>query len=140
MNADLSSLPVAVLVGLALLVVAQVVLDVVALVDLYRRPAAQVITGNKWIWLAVILLVNVLGALLYLLVGRKATVPASDVAPSTARPAPTESIADALYGPRPGSVAPEQAAAQQGRPDLTRPTDPADPTDPSDPADPAGPR
>lgn len=130
MNADLSSLPVAVVVVLAMLVVVQLALDVVALVDLYRRPAAQVVAGNKWIWLAVILLVNVLGALLYLLVGRKATVPAPDVAPSATRPAPTETIADALYGPRPGSVAPGQAAGQQGQPDPTRPTDPTDPTDP----------
>jgi len=98
MNTDLSTLPVGVLVALGVLVVAQLSLDVIALVDLYRRPAARVVSGNKWIWLAVILLVSLLGAILYLLVGRMKTEAA--VAPPTSRRAPTESIADALYGKR----------------------------------------
>lgn len=98
MNTDLSTLPVGVVAVLVVLVVAQLSLDVIALVDLYRRPTARVVSGNKWVWLAVILLVNLLGPILYLLVGRTKTVAA--VAPSTSRPVPTESIADALYGPR----------------------------------------
>src|SRR5450830_1342509 len=73
MNTDLSTLPVGVLVALGVLVVVQLSLDVIALVDLYRRPAARVVSGNKWIWLAVILLVSLLGAILYLLVGRMRT-------------------------------------------------------------------
>jgi hypothetical protein len=98
MNTDLSTLPVGVLVALGVLVVAQLSLDVIALVDLYRRPAARVVSGNKWVWLAVILLVNLLGAILYLVVGRVKTETA--VAPPSSRPTPTESIADALYGKR----------------------------------------
>jgi hypothetical protein len=98
MNPDLSTLPVGVLIGLGLLVVVQLTLDVVALVDLYRRPAARVVSGNKWLWLAVIVLVNVLGAILYLVVGR--TTAPRDAAPTPARPVATESIAESLYGPR----------------------------------------
>ncbi|PVU82844.1 hypothetical protein DDP54_07315 [Cellulomonas sp. WB94] len=98
MNTDLSTLPAGVVAVLVVLVIVQLALDVVALIDLYRRPADRVVSGNKWIWLAVILLVNLIGAILYLVVGRVRTEAA--VVPPTSRPAPTESIADALYGKR----------------------------------------
>ena len=98
MNTYLSILPGGVVAVLVVLVVVQLTLDVVALIDLYRRPASRVTFGNKWVWLAVILLVNIVGAILYLMVGRVKTETA--VAPATSHPAPTESIADALYGPR----------------------------------------
>lgn len=84
-----------VLVAIALV---EVGLDVYALVDLYRRPADQVVLGNKWIWVAIILLVNLLGAILYLAIGHK-PAPAPEV-PSEAVPAPRiDSIVDSLYGP-----------------------------------------
>jgi hypothetical protein len=98
MNTDLSTLPGPVLVALGVLLLVQISLDVVALVDLYRRPAARVAGGNKWLWVALVLLVNLLGAILYLVVGRRPAVTATE-APAS-RPVPTESIADALYGPR----------------------------------------
>ena len=98
MNPDLSTLPVPVLVALGVLVLVQISLDVVALVDLYRRPAALVAGGNKWLWVALVLLVNLLGAILYLVVGRIPAVAGTE--PSASRPVSTESIADALYGPR----------------------------------------
>ncbi|CAN5356543.1 hypothetical protein BH11ACT1_BH11ACT1_02140 [soil metagenome] len=98
MNTDLSTLPGGVVAALVVLVIIQLTLDVIALIDLYRRPADRVVSGNKWIWLAVILLVNLIGAILYLVVGRVKTETA--VAPPRSRPAPTESIADALYGKR----------------------------------------
>ena len=75
----------------------QLVLDVVALVDLYRRPVERVALGNKWIWLAVILLINVLGAVLYLAVGRR-PAPAVQAPPATTLPPTrTDSIVDSLY-------------------------------------------
>lgn len=57
-------------VVLGVLAAVQITLDVIALVDLYRRPVSQVRTGNKWAWVAIILLINLLGAILYLTVGR----------------------------------------------------------------------
>ncbi|HSO93351.1 MAG TPA: PLDc N-terminal domain-containing protein [Candidatus Dormibacteraeota bacterium] len=57
------------LIGLAALALVEIGLDLVALVDLYRRPTLQVVMGNKWIWVAIILLVNLLGPILYLAVG-----------------------------------------------------------------------
>lgn len=104
MNVDPSTLPGGVVAVIVVLVVAQVTLDVVALIDLYRRPASRVASGNKWVWVAVILLVNVIGAILYLAVGRVRTEAAVAVPPS--RPVPTDSIADALYGPRDDDATP----------------------------------
>ncbi|TFC81728.1 PLDc_N domain-containing protein [Cryobacterium cheniae] len=101
MNATLSSLPTGALIALAVLAVAQITLDVIALVDLYRRPAARVAFGNKWVWVAVILLANLIGAILYLVVARK---PATAVEPSTAARAPSvspDTVAEALYGSHP---------------------------------------
>ena len=79
MVTDLLALPTGVLVAIGLLVAAELVLAAVALVDLYRRPAQQVVSGNKWIWLVLILILSLLGPALYLLVGRKTP---SSVAPS----------------------------------------------------------
>ena len=101
MPESLSVMPVGLLVVLVLLGVAQLTLDVIALVSLYRRPIDQVALGNKWVWVAIIALVSLLGAILYLVAGRRAapvTESAERRAPSSS--APPEAIADALYGPR----------------------------------------
>ena len=45
-------------------------LVVFALVDLIRRPAAEV-NGNKWAWGAAIVLLNPLGSIAYLFAGRR---------------------------------------------------------------------
>ena len=99
MNTTLSSLPAWALIALGVIAVAQVTLDVVALVDLYRRPADRLLTGNKWVWLAVILLANLIGAILYLVVARKpAVLTEPPTAPRTPSTSP-DAVADALYGP-----------------------------------------
>ena len=103
MNTDLSTLPVGVLVALGVLVAAQLSLDVIALIDLYRRPAARVVSGNKWIWLAIVLLVNTFGAIIYLVAGRRPAVLTNNVAPSESPSVRTDNIADTLYGPRDGA-------------------------------------
>jgi uncharacterized integral membrane protein len=53
------------------LLVIQLVLMVVALIDLYRRDVSQIAFGNKWPWVLIILLLNVIGPIIYLIVGRK---------------------------------------------------------------------
>lgn len=97
----LLALPVPALVGLGLLVIVQIVLDVVALVDLYRRPVGQVAFGNKWIWVAIIVLVNTIGAILYLVIGRKAA-PSVEVRPTAPAAARASDAADLLYGAQNG--------------------------------------
>jgi hypothetical protein len=76
---------------------------VIALRDLYRRPTSQVVFANKWIWVAVILLVNILGAIIYLVAGRRPAVLTDDAAPSESTSVRTDTIADTLYGPRDGA-------------------------------------
>lgn len=102
MDVSLSAVPVWGLVVLAVLVVAQITLEVIALVDLYRRPVEQVVFDNKWIWLAIILLASSLGlgAIIYLLAGRKPAVLTDDAAPTTPKTVGSDDIADILYGPR----------------------------------------
>ena len=95
--AKLSTLSPSALVVLGLLVIVEVGLDLVALVDLYRRPTDRVLLENKWLWLAIILLVNLIGAIIYLAVGRK-PAPAVDMAAKPSQPARTSDIVDSLYG------------------------------------------
>ncbi|WP_420642430.1 PLD nuclease N-terminal domain-containing protein [Candidatus Leptofilum sp.] len=45
----------------------QLVLIIFALIDLMRRDNTR---GPKWVWVLVILLVNMIGPIIYLLVGR----------------------------------------------------------------------
>ena len=103
MDAFLSSVPVWALVALGLLFVLEIALDVIALVDLYRRPSDQLVFANKWVWLAIILLVNTVGAIIYLVVARKPAVLTDDAAPSEPTSVRTDDIADRLYGPRDGT-------------------------------------
>jgi len=46
----------------------QLVLTVTALVYLYR---AKSVRGNKWIWVPVIVFVNIIGPVLFFAIGRK---------------------------------------------------------------------
>jgi hypothetical protein len=102
MDLSLSALPVWALVALAVLVVAQLTLEVIALVDLYRRPVEQVLFVNKWLWVAIILLASSfgLGAIIYLLAARKPPVLTDDTAPVKPKSVGSDDIADILYGPR----------------------------------------
>jgi len=93
---DLGATPVGLLVALGIVLVLEIALDVVALVDLVRRPVARVALGNKWIWVAVIVLVNLIGAILYFAIGRKTAPAGEEPAVKPARSA--AEIADALYG------------------------------------------
>jgi len=99
-NVDLASLQAGVLVALVLLVLAELALDVIALVSLARRPREAVVFGNKWVWVAIILVINPLGAIVYLAVGRTAAAPIEHTVPSTTSNTTTTTIADALYGER----------------------------------------
>lgn len=104
MRNDLSALPAGVLIVLGVVLLIEIALDVIALVDLVRRPIEQVALGNKWAWVAIIVLVGLIGAILYLAVGRKPAAPGADAAP--ARPGGAADVADRLYGPRDDSTRP----------------------------------
>jgi Phospholipase_D-nuclease N-terminal len=59
-----------ILLVLSPLIVIDLALLIFALRDLIRRPAAAVVGNNKWLWLAIILLIS-FGSILYLWLGRK---------------------------------------------------------------------
>ena len=99
MHIPLTTLPAGALIVLGVLAVAEIALDVIALVDLYRRPAQSVTLPSKWIWVVIIVLVNLLGAILYFAVGRKLETPGDPGAGSVSpRSRSAAEIADALYG------------------------------------------
>jgi hypothetical protein len=97
---NLSSVPTGVLIAIGVLAILELGLDVFALVDLARRPKSTVPLGNKWVWVAIILLVNLLGAILYLVVGRQPAPPPEHPGPAASTAPNATKIADALYGER----------------------------------------
>jgi hypothetical protein len=85
-------------VAIGALLVFTLVMYVVSLMDLYRRPVEQILGGRKWVWLLVILLINSgIGAIIYLLAGRK-PAPAAEGRPTTPAAERADAAADALYG------------------------------------------
>jgi hypothetical protein len=91
--------PVLILVIVAGL--AQVALQVAALVSLYRAPA--VVFGNKWIWAAIIIVGSLVGSLVFFIIGRnpepaKEPVPGNEAARGAAAEARSRSAVDLLYG------------------------------------------
>ncbi len=73
-SADLQKL-VDLLPALIPLLVLELALLVVALVDVVRRPHVR---GNKAVWIPVIVLIQVIGPILYLTIGRKERAPDRD--------------------------------------------------------------
>jgi hypothetical protein len=95
-NLDLSSIPLPLLIGMGLVLVLQIALAVLALVSLVRRPTDAVATGNKWIWVAIVVLFSFVGPILYFAVGR--IRPPVVEQPLATRKRSSADIADALYG------------------------------------------
>ncbi|WP_449648121.1 PLD nuclease N-terminal domain-containing protein [Rhodoglobus sp.] len=93
---DLSTIPLVVLIGVSAVLLIQIALGVAALVDLYRRPAATIATGNKWIWVVVIVISSFIGPILYFAIGRKSAQ--AIYQPPTDKKRSSTDIADALYG------------------------------------------
>lgn len=117
---DIGAFPVWLTVALGLLIVVQLALEIYALVKLFRTPDERLVFGSKLPWVFIILLVNLVGAIAFLVAGTKpdqvadplrsaAPVPTPD--PSMVLPgAPTDSpagpdrpsaaarAADVLYG------------------------------------------
>jgi hypothetical protein len=92
------ALPMPALVGIGLLIVVQLTLQVLALVDLAKRPAAG-LTLPKWGWAVIIIIGEILGPIVYRVAGRKlaAASEARSTIPAAAR---ATTAADLLYGER----------------------------------------
>ncbi len=85
-------------VVLVALIATQIALLVYAFVDLARRDAVR--GDRKWVWALVIAFGNLLGPIVYLVVGRR-TAPAVDLpgGASTAGGDAARRAVDSLYGP-----------------------------------------
>lgn len=90
-------IPLPAKIALGVLIAVQVCAQIVALIDLVRRPAALV-NGPKLLWAAVILLGNLLGPVLYFVVGRNLPPAAEPRAFSEHAADRAASAADLLYG------------------------------------------
>ncbi|MCE5191113.1 MAG: PLDc N-terminal domain-containing protein [Actinomycetia bacterium] len=102
---QLSDLPAWAVVVLGLLALTELALDIYALVRLARTPDERLVFGKKWPWVLLILLVNLIGAILFLVVGRKPEVVADPLRETPDSPVGSGSVkhaADVLYGPRDG--------------------------------------
>ena len=97
---SLSDVSTWMLVLIGVLIVFQLTLEIYALVQLFKTPDERLIFGNKWPWAAIILLVSILGAIIFLAVGRKPAVMAepAPVASDNAHIDRAERAADVLYG------------------------------------------
>ncbi|MHB9003904.1 MAG: PLD nuclease N-terminal domain-containing protein [Coriobacteriia bacterium] len=95
----LEGLSTPMLAMLAVLVLVQIGLEVYAVIDIIRRPVDRITGGNKLLWIVVVLFINMIGAIIYLAVGRKPT-PARDVASEAPATQRASDAADILYGRR----------------------------------------
>ena len=115
MNSALEGLSTTTLIGIAVLVIAQLTLMVSALVSLVRRPATAV-RGPKWLWALIIVFGELIGPILYFALARapeQVDVAASGSASVSQR---TESVADVLYGGEPGAQPQSGPPASGDRP------------------------
>jgi hypothetical protein len=90
----------AVLILLIVVGVVQVAIQVAALISLYRAPA--VMFGNKWVWVAIIVLLSLVGSIVYFAVGRQPAPASEAVRPTqptgTDGEERTRTAVDLLYG------------------------------------------
>lgn len=63
MDSILSNLPI-----IAPILIIQLILIIVAIIDLVRTEQTK---GPKWLWVIIILFVNIIGPILYFVIGRR---------------------------------------------------------------------
>lgn len=93
---ELSSLPTPALIALVVYGIVQISVEIYAIIDIIRRPADR-IAGPKFMWVLIVLLVNLIGAIVYLLVGRK-PAPVTQEGASVAQGDAARNAVDTLYG------------------------------------------
>ncbi|MDP2299307.1 MAG: PLD nuclease N-terminal domain-containing protein [Coriobacteriia bacterium] len=105
---ELSSIPGWLQAVLAVYIVVQLGVEIYVLVRLFRTPDERLVFGKKWPWVIIILFVNLIGAIVFLAVGRTAAPADDPLAGSGALDGGPETAdraaraADVLYGTRDG--------------------------------------
>jgi hypothetical protein len=91
-------------VALGALAVVQVSLEIFALVVLFRTPPERLQFGKRWPWVLIILLVNLVGAVVFLVLGRKPEPPVEPVGVGGPHGASSRAAraVDTLFGPPEG--------------------------------------
>jgi hypothetical protein len=96
---ELAALDTGVLIVIGVLWLVQVSLLLWALIDLVRRPSEQIRGGMKWVWVLIVLFLNLIGPIIYLLVGRL-PAPVTDAEAPELDTDKTQRAVDTLYGER----------------------------------------
>jgi hypothetical protein len=73
-----ADLPTAVRAAIVVLGAVQIGVEAAALIVLARTPAERIRLGKKWPWVLIILFVNLIGAVVFLAVGRTPEVAAKE--------------------------------------------------------------
>jgi hypothetical protein len=106
---ELMALPTWLLAVIGVLLVVQIAVEVFALVQLFRTSDERLVFGKKWPWVLIIVMVNLVGAIVFLAAGRKpeaAVDPLSAASGAPAVPGDRASrAADVLYGSEEGEEA-----------------------------------
>lgn len=100
-NIPLNDLPSWVVPAMVVFAAVQLAVEIYALVVLFRTPEERVVFKKRWPWVLIILLVNLVGAIVFLAVGRTAPAASDPLAGrgADAPPAsPAERAVDVLYG------------------------------------------
>ncbi|MBN2847745.1 MAG: PLDc_N domain-containing protein [Coriobacteriia bacterium] len=104
-----SAIPAGLQIGIIALAVVQIAVEIYALVTLFRTPDERLQFGKKWPWVLIILFVNLVGAIVFLVAGRRPEAATDPLAAARAAeaaadepPAPPADraarAADVLYG------------------------------------------
>ena len=101
--AEATGMPSWALLPLILVAVVQIGIEIYALVVLFKTPDERLQFGKKWPWIIIILFVNLVGAIVFLVAGRKpaaAVDPLAQGALAAQAPAAERAAraADVLYG------------------------------------------
>ena len=92
------ALPMPALVAIGVLIIVQLTMQVLALIDVAKRPSSG-LTLPKWGWMVIIVLGEILGPIVYWVAGRKPAA-AADTRGAVPAAARASDAADLLYGQR----------------------------------------
>ncbi len=102
-NVPLNELPTGVIVALVVYGVLQIGIEIYALVQMFKTPEDRLVFGKRWVWVLLILFVNLIGAIVFLAAGRKPAMaveqPGAQQTPVTDR---ARRATDVLYGGKDG--------------------------------------